>query len=345
MLALGKVAVLLALMGAVVFLELLPRMGVMKQVMHEICDGNTDFVVRQDLSKRYAVYVGQSEAGEPSGHRYRHTAVMQATRFLPCADLSRCALDRRSPVVGSHGWHLESEERIYHVADFDSVSAWAVIAAQPLDVYAETKECWDFDADNARRSPTERMAIGMAMREILELQDVPSCSSIRWACTLARQASGVSKSDLVRLACPLTCGCASSTALQLFAGSSIYGCPSNCNAMFEEQLANHESCEDQSGSVLASYIGTFKEDPWMGALDSHSQAGAPSDCAYFLSNFSDVQWSIGLVSVCNVSDSELMRKWGYRSARPLCPLSCGCKDVLASHAARLECPSACVQTK
>merc|ERR1712232_405028 len=115
--------------------------------------------------------------------------------------------------------------------------------------------------------------------------------------------------NIVRLACPLTCGCADPTKGQLH-GHEMYGCPSVCRYKFKKELVDMDCvdvADDDAGLAMymRSYEHLFDYDK---TISSYANAGKsiPVSCSSWSSEAQILHsrnWSIGSVSACDPSSA------------------------------------------
>jgi hypothetical protein len=270
-----------------------PMYDIMDQVRYEMCSGQQNFVVRQDLSKQYTLWLGHTKPTELQADSlgdtfdlYRHDATLQATalecqkarmnnggnlEYPGCPDEKRQKMPKSLSDAEVKRYMTAGEEipgQLYAVDASTAkvstkVGVWQNLITLGIIDRANEAYCFDFDT-HPWTADTEKGSIRSALAEQLE-RDIPwvkhptngfegACAALADLCgDVAHWKSTVNWGNLVRHSCPLTCGCNDPQKGQ-FHGHHMYGCPSVCAYPYDNALKASACVDVPDGHAgLAEY--------------------------------------------------------------------------------------------
>lgn len=220
---------------------------------------------------------------------------------------------------------------------FTSVKRWIDEENQKLPEVGRKVSCNDFDV-SFPLSTEEKLARRLALTDVLALRsEFTSCAAHRYFCEVPTQvALDATKGNLMRLLCPATCGCRNSSLGQMLAATD-FGCPHVCGTYFKQSLA-HRSCTNLQGDAVARYIRIFRDEAFKLLLAGKENVRDDEGCDFFTSSRHLIGLPMGVVSICDPANASIIASFNYKSARLVCPETCGC---VGANPLPPDCPQTC----
>lgn len=291
---------------------LMPGQQHLKEMKHTMCGGNQDFVIGQvavgDMLSTSTVPFGAlppDNDTEVSHALMLHAAVQEA-------------IHAESPNATRLSFYVPDR------AMYRSNIVWST-----HDFSTVEPDCLDMDHLHASWSRTLPL-----LQDEAELASGRSCEDFRPRCTDPGE-------TLLRLRCPVTCGCASPLS-GLIPQAPVFGCPAACHSSpgYMADLRAHP-CQDGTPTSLMAMSGWTSY--WDQFVPWTSMMGFPADLLSrlredFLENGcaalarADLYNDSATTMFCSPSGA-------VASLHAFCPEACGCSAVPA-----MTCPLACYDT-
>eukprot|EP00931_Biecheleriopsis_adriatica_P049575 TRINITY_DN28688_c0_g1_i1.p1 TRINITY_DN28688_c0_g1~~TRINITY_DN28688_c0_g1_i1.p1 ORF type:complete len:460 (+),score=78.07 TRINITY_DN28688_c0_g1_i1:89-1381(+) len=271
------------------------RVQTLEEIYEAACGGNLNFVIGVQSSTG-SVYATQVEEIHPESDAVWRSAVH---------DIIHASSGPRE--VRSVNWAPNEAYLEFRLGQSTS------------EVALEYTSCVDL----AQPWPT---AIATSLRALTGNTQAAECEDVKTNCT------GI-HGRIVRMNCPVTCGCANPSS-GLYFNKEAEGCPAavcQSSSSFQKKLAELP-CTDPSAEELLSMPGWHAY--WAQWVDFWSQT-YPDMTDYMVGKAKDLLHG-GCQDLKSPWDDFCTESAGFSSLRAFCPVECGCKEHHGS-----VCPISC----